>query len=269
MRAGSEEGTLAKIRALIVDDEPVARRGVRLSLRGEDDVEIVGECGDGRAAVAAIREQRPDLVFLDVQMPLLDGFGVVEAVGAENLPAVVFVTAYDEHAVRAFEAGALDYLLKPFERERFRKTLDRARRRIHDPDRDDLSRRLAALLRELRPASGGGERAKYLERIAIREAGRIFFLSTDEIDWIEAQGNYVRLHAGRDSHLLRETMDGIEVKLDPEQFLRIRRSTIVRVARIRELHTLFNGEYAVVLLDGTRLVSSRRYRKNLDALLKS
>ena len=259
---------MEKIRALIVDDEPVARRGVRLSLRGEDDIEIVGECGDGRAAVAAIREHRPDLVFLDVQMPLLDGFGVVEAVGPENLPAVVFVTAYDEHAVRAFEAGALDYLLKPFERERFRKTLARARRRIHAPDRDDLGRRLAALLGELRP-DRVGERAKHLERIAVREAGRIIFLGADEIDWIEAQGNYVRLHAGRDSHLLRETMDGIEAKLDPAKFVRIRRSAIVRVERIRELQTLFNGEYAVRLQDGTRLTSSRRYRKNLDALLKS
>jgi two-component system, LytTR family, response regulator len=258
-----------KIRALIVDDEPIARRGIRLSLRGEKDVEIIGECGDGRAALLAIREQRPDLVFLDVQMPLLDGFGVVAALDYEHLPAIVFVTAYDEHAIRAFEAGALDYLLKPFERERFQKTLARARRQILQPGRDDLNRRLGALLDSLKPESREDEPSRTLERIPIKEAGRIIFLSVGEIDWIEAQGNYVQLHAGRESHLLRETMDGIERKLDPDKFLRLRRSTLVSIERIKELQPLFNGEYVVILQDGTRLSSSRRYRKNLDALLKS
>jgi two-component system LytT family response regulator len=258
-----------KIRALIVDDEPLARRGIRLSLRGEKDVEIIGECGDGREALLAIREQRPDLVFLDVQMPLLDGFGVVKALDYENLPAIVFVTAYDEHAIRAFEAGALDYLLKPFERERFQKTLARARRQILSPDRGDLNRRLDALLDSLKPESKETERERPLERIALKEAGRIIFLSVSEIDWIEAQGNYVQLHAGRESHLLRETMDGIERKLDATKFLRLRRSTIVRLERIKELQPLFNGEYVIILRDGTRLSSSRRYRKNLDVLLKS
>jgi two-component system LytT family response regulator len=259
---------LAKIRALIVDDEPVARRGIRLSLRGEKDVEVIGECGDGREALTAIKEQQPDLVFLDVQMPLLDGFGVVAALGAEQLPAIVFVTAYDEHAIRAFEAGALDYLLKPFERDRFQKTLARARRQILHPDSDDLNRRLDALLQSFKAERRGGEPLLPLERIAIKEAGRIFFLSVGEIDWIEAQGNYVRLHAGGESHLLRETMDGIESKLDEAGFLRIRRSTLVRIERIKELLPLFNGEYRVVLQDGTQLSSSRRYRKNLDSLLK-
>jgi two-component system, LytTR family, response regulator len=258
-----------KIHALIVDDEPHARRGIRLALGDEPDVEIVGECGDGVAALAAIRAHRPDLVFLDVQMPLLDGFGVVAALAAAELPLVVFVTAYDEHALRAFDAGALDYLLKPFERERFKKTLARARRQLLGPDREDFNRRLAALLQEFKSAQTVGAGAQYLERIAIKEGGRIFFLTAAELDWIEAQGNYVRLHAGRDAHLLRETMDGLEAKLDPKEFLRIRRSALVRVARIKELHPLFNGEYAVVLQDGTRLTSSRRYRKNLDALLKT
>lgn len=260
---------MEKIRALIVDDEPVARRGIRLSLQGEKDVEIIGECGDGREAVAVIREQQPDLVFLDVQMPLLDGFGVVEALGTENLPAIVFVTAYDEHAIRAFEAGALDYLLKPFERERFQKTLARARRQIQSPNSDDFNRRLDALLQNFTAGRrGGGEQVQPLERIAIKEAGRIFFLGVSQIDWIEAQGNYVQLHSGRESHLLRETMDGIEAKLDATRFLRIRRSTLVRTERIKELQPLFNGEYRIVLQDGTQLSSSRRYRKNLDALLK-
>jgi two-component system, LytTR family, response regulator len=257
-----------KIHALIVDDEPLARRGIRLALRGEDDIEIVGECGDGLEAVAAIKAHRPELVFLDVQMPLLDGFGVVAALGAEQLPVIVFVTAYDEHALRAFEAGALDYLLKPFERERFQKTLARARRHLLNPDRADFNRRLTTLLQEFNAFAQRGAGAKHLARLAVKEGGRIFFLSAAELDWIEAQGNYVRLHAGRESHLLRETMDGLEAKLDPEEFLRIRRSTLVRVERIKELHPLFNGEYTVVLHDGTRLVSSRRYRKNLDALLK-
>ena len=261
---------LAKIRALIVDDEPVARRGIRLSLQGEKDVEVIGECGDGREALTFIKEQQPDLVFLDVQMPLLDGFGVVAALGAERLPAIVFVTAYDEHAIRAFEAGALDYLLKPFERERFQKTLARARRQILNPDTDDFNRRLDALLQSFKTELRGVEQQPPpLARIAIKEAGRIFFLNVGEIDWIEAQGNYVQLHAGRESHLLRETMDGIEGKLGAARFLRIRRSTLVRVERIKELQPLFNGEYRVVLQDGTRLSSSRRYRKNLDSLLKS
>ena len=261
---------MAKIRALIVDDEPVARRGIRLALRVEKDVEIIGECGDGREALALIKEQQPDLVFLDVQMPLLDGFGVVEALDAENLPTIVFVTAYDEHAIRAFEAGALDYLLKPFERERFQKTLARARRQILSPDSDDFNRRLDALLQSFKAEQRRAveQRPQPLERIAIKEAGRIIFLNTAEIDWVEAQGNYLKLHAGRDTHLLRETMDGIEAKLDTAAFVRIRRSTLVRVERIKELQPLFNGEYTVILQDGTRLSSSRRYRKNLDLLLK-
>jgi two-component system LytT family response regulator len=263
-----EKALLAKIRALIVDDEPVARRGIRLSLQGEKDVAIIGECGDGLEALAAIREQQPDLVFLDVQMPLLDGFGVVEALGSEHLPAIVFVTAYDEHAIRAFEAGALDYLLKPFERERFQKTLARVRRRILNPDSDDFNRRLDALLQSFTAGRRTGDQSRPLERIAIKEAGRIFFIGVSEIDWIEAQGNYLKLHAGGQSHLLRETMDGIEGKLDATRFLRIRRSTLVRIERIKELQPLFNGEYTIVLQDNTRLSSSRRYRKNLDSLLK-
>lgn len=260
---------MAKIRALIVDDEPVARRGIRLSLQGETDVEIIGECGDGRAALAAIRAEQPDLVFLDVQMPLLDGFGVVAALDVENLPAIVFVTAYDEHAIRAFEAGALDYLLKPFERERFQKTLARARRQILDSGSVDFNRRLAALLQGFKAEQSGEQLPQRLERIAVKEAGRIFFLSVCEIDWIEARGNYVQLHTGRESHLLRETIAGMESKLDASEFLRIRRSTLVRVERIKELQPLFNGEYRIILQDGTRLASSRRYRKNLDAILKS
>ena len=256
------------IRALIVDDEPVARRGIRQHLQTESDVAIIGECANGREAVAAIERQTPDLVFLDVQMPLLDGFGVVAAIGAQNLPAVVFVTAYDEHAIRAFEVNALDYLLKPIDNERFQKTLARVRERIGGSKTKQLEQNLIALLRSLEEARAEGKRATYLERVVIKEAGRVFFISVDEIDWISAHGNYVQIHAKGKAHLLRETMDGMEGKLDARKFLRLRRSTIVRIERIKELQPLFNGEYVVILKDNSRLTSSRRYRQNLDALLK-
>jgi two-component system LytT family response regulator len=257
-----------KIRALIVDDEPIARLGLRQLLRTEPDVEVVGECADGREAVAAIEELKPDLIFLDVQMPLMGGFGVVEAVGPGNLPAVVFVTAYDEHAIRAFEVHALDYLLKPVDPERFQKTLARARRQAGASKEKRLDHQLSALLRSLDELKAAGAQPVPPERVVIKEQGRISFLSTDEIDWLCAQGNYVQLHSGRETHLLRETVDGMEHKLDPRKFIRLRRSTIVRTEQIKELHPLFNGEHAVILKDGTRLQSSRRYRENLDALLK-
>lgn len=255
---------MEKIRALIVDDEPIARRGLRQLLRAEPDVEIVGECADGREAVAAIEQQRPDLIFLDVQMPLVGGFGVIEAVGAESLPAVVFVTAYDEHAIRAFEVHALDYLLKPVDPERFQKTLARARA----AKVERLDHKLSALLRSLDEFKATGAQPAPPERVVIKEQGRISFLNTHEIDWLCAQGNYVQLHAGRETHLLRETVDGMERKLDPSKFVRLRRSTIVRADRIKEMYPLSDGEYAVILKDGTRLQSSRRYRKNLNTLLK-
>lgn len=260
---------MEKIRALIVDDEPIARRGIRQLLRTEPDIEIVGECADGQGAVAAIEERKPDLVFLDVQMPLMGGFEVVEAVGAENLPAVVFVTAYDEHAIRAFEVHALDYLLKPVDPERFHKTMARARAHAGASKAKQLDHQLSALLRSLDELKTTGAQSTLAERVVIREQGRISFLGADEIDWLCAQGNYVQLHAGRETHLLRETVDGMERKLDPRKFVRLRRSTIVRAEQVKELHPLFNGEYAVILKDGTRLQSSRRYRKNLDMLLKS
>lgn len=258
------------VRALIVDDEPVARRGLRRQLQTEPGVEIVGECADGREAVAAILKLKPDLVFLDVQMPLLNGFEVVESVGPAHLPSVVFVTAHDEHAIRAFEVNALDYLLKPFDRERLQKALQRARAYVgNDAETKRLEERLSDLLRGLEELKAVDGAKNYLERIVVKESGRVFFLGVSEIDWLCAHGNYLQIHAGGATHLLRETVDAIESKLDPREFLRLRRSTIVRIERIRELHPLFNGEYAVVLKDNTRLTSSRRYRRNLDRLLKS
>ncbi|MCI0695278.1 LytTR family DNA-binding domain-containing protein [candidate division KSB1 bacterium] len=250
-----------KIRTLIVDDEPLARERIRTLLADELDLEIIGECANGHEAVGAIQRDKPDLLFLDVQMPELDGFGVLQRLGAEKLPAVIFVTAYDQYALRAFEVHALDYLLKPFDRERFQKALQRARLQIQQAKDGDLNQRLLALLENLQP-----ER-KWLERLVVKSGGRVFFLKAEEIDWIEAAGNYVRLHAGRESHLLRETIKNLETQLDPKKFLRLNRSTIVRIDRIKELQPWFNGEYAIILQDGSRLTSSRGYREKLDALL--
>ncbi|MDQ3799924.1 MAG: response regulator [Acidobacteriota bacterium] len=264
---------MRNIRVLIVDDEPLARRGIRRLLEREADFEIAGEAGNGQIAAAKIESEKPDLVFLDIQMPLVDGFSLVEKTGAKNLPEIVFVTAYDEHAIKAFEAGALDYVLKPIDPERFRKTLERVRRRVNSslpPPQDSAIEPeiIDKLLRGLAKSKTRNAPPAFLERIPVKEAGRVFFIGADEIDWVGACGNYIEIHAGREKHLLRETMDGIESKLNPNEFLRIRRSTIVRIEKIKELHPLFNGEFAVILRDGTELSSSRRYRKNLETILK-
>lgn len=250
-----------KIRALIVDDEPIARERIRSLLADEPDVEIVAECRDGNEAVATIRKERPDLVFLDVQIPELDGFGVVETLEGEPLPAIVFVTAYDQYALQAFEVHAIDYLLKPFDEERFGRALSRARKAIQAAAVDDgVNDRLLALIKGLKPE-------RFLERVVVKSSGRLFFLRTDEIDWIESSGNYACMHAGKEAHLIRETMSALEARLDPEQFIRIHRTAIVRIDQIKELHPLFHGEYEVVLRDGTRLTLSRSYRDRLQGLL--
>jgi two-component system LytT family response regulator len=254
----------SKIRVLIVDDEPLARRGICQLLESETDFEIAGEASNGREAVSKIEKISPDLVFLDVHMPLLDGFLFIEKVSAENLPEIVFVTAYDEHAIRAFEAGAIDYLLKPINPERFRKTLERVRRRVLSGEDKLLENKLANLLSNLKHLE-----ENYLERIPVKENERIRFLDVKKIDWISSQGNYIEIHIEGEKFLLRETMDGIERKLNPHDFLRIRRSIIIRIEQIKELYPLFNGEFEVVLKNGARLSSSRRYRQNLNSLLKS
>ena len=250
-----------KIRAMVVDDEAMARERVVSLLRQEQDIELIGECSDGQQAVNAINSQQPDLVFLDVQMPAVDGFRVIEQVGPEKMPAVVFVTAYDEYAVRAFEVHALDYLLKPFERERFQQTLQHARSHVERRRAGDLGKRLMALVQDIKPEP------QKLDRLVVKSGGRVFFLRTEDIVWIEAAGNYVRLHLGEDSHLFRETMNGIEARLDPQRFVRIHRSRIVNSDRIKELQPWFNGEYVVVLQNGTRLMLSRGYREKLQERL--
>ena len=251
------------IRTCIVDDEPLARERIRSLLDGEPDIEVVAECGDGQEAVATIRSQRPDLLFLDVQMPVLDGFGVLQALDGDVPPAVVFVTAYDQYALQAFEVSALDYLLKPFSVTRFRKAVHRVRTELTREGGPVTSERLMSLLETFRPPD-----KKTSERIVLKSAGRVSFLKTDELDWVAAEGNYVRLHVGAQSYLLRETMKGIETKLDPERFIRIHRSTIVNTDRIKELHPLFHGEYAVILRDGTRLTASRGPENKLRRLLE-
>jgi two-component system, LytTR family, response regulator len=251
------------IRTLIVDDEPLARSRLRALLEREEDITVVGECGDGNEAVAAIRELQPDLLFLDVQMPALDGFGVLEAVGGDRVPAVIFVTAYDKYAIQAFEVHALDYLLKPFDRERFHLALERARAQLQREETVAASERLLALLEDAQAQAA----KKPLQRLVIKSGGRVFFLRVEEIDWIEAAGNYVRLHVARETHLLRETMNALETRLDPEQFVRIHRSTIVHLDRIQELQPWFHGDYKVILRDGTQLTLSRGYRQKLQELL--
>ena len=248
---------MSKIRTVIVDDEALARRGIRAQLEEQDDIEIVAECRNGLEAVSAIEEQSPDLVFLDVQMPELDGFGVLEAVGIEHMPVMIFVTAYDEYALRAFDVHALDYLLKPVDADRFAIALRRARKQVQHHGIRDLNRRLQSFLDDVQ------SKRDFTERLVIRVGGRICFMNVGEIDWIEAADNYVCLHVGSETHLVRETMNRLEKKLDPTQFLRIHRSRIVNIKQIKEMQPLFRGEYDIMLQDGTRLESGRGYRDNV------
>ena len=246
------------IRVLIVDDEPLARERLRTFLQDEPEVSLVGECATGKEAVAAIRKKKPHLVFLDVQMPELNGFGVLEQLGPEHCPPVIFVTAHDRFACRAFEVHAIDYLLKPFDRSRFRTALGRALRRIQAPPAGQ-SQQMANLLAEVRPGA-------LSDRLAVKSGGRVLLIKLEEIDYIEAASNYVEIHVGRESHLLRETMTKLEERLPSDRFLRISRSTIVHIDRIKELQPLFHGEYSVILRDGTKLTLSRGYRDKLPSL---
>ena len=250
-----------KIRTLIVDDERPARQLILTLLRTEPDIEVIGECANGSEAVEVIRKSSPDLVFLDIQMPGLDGFGVVAALADQPLPLLVFVTAYDKHAVRAFELHALDYLLKPFEYDRLHESVQRARLRLQKDSSEPYRDRVLGLLEDLYIKS------QSWERLAIRESGRVIFVRPDEIDWIDAQGNYLRLHVGKVSYLLRETMGTAEARLAPKKFLRVNRSTLVNLERIKEWQPLFHGDSVIILNDSTRLTVSRLYREKFDRLV--
>jgi two-component system LytT family response regulator len=240
------------LRVVVVDDEPPARNKLLAALRTEPDVEVVAEAGTGLEAVEAIRRLAPDLVFLDVQMPGLSGFEVIEAVGAQRMPAVVFVTAYDEYALDAFEVEAVDYLLKPFTAERFRKAFARARERAAAAGSGE---RLARLVESLRPG--------HVERLVVTEGKRLFFVPLREVFRLSAEGNYVRLHTAAGSHLVRDTLARLEGRLDPARFARIHRSEIVAIDAVRELQPFFHGDYAVILKNGERLRLSRRYQERL------
>jgi two-component system, LytTR family, response regulator len=249
------------VRALIVDDEPLARRGVALRLQQFRDVEIVGECGDGASAVEKILELAPDVVFLDVQMPGMDGFDVLRALPQGELPSVIFLTAYEQHALRAFEVHALDYVLKPVDDERFSVAVQRARQVQDTGSRIQMAERMMRLLNE--------ETGKYVSRFPVRVGSRIQVVHTDDIEWIAAAGDYAELHCGGRCHLLRETMTALEQKLNPSQFLRIHRSRIVRASCVRELRPIDNREYLVKLSDGSEHRSSRTYAERLDDWLSS
>ncbi len=254
-----------KIRTLIVDDEPLARRNLRLLLEKDAQIEIVEESRNGREAVKAINTLLPDLIFLDIQMPEMDGFDVLERVGPEKIQAIIFVTAFDHYALKAFDVHALDYLLKPFDDERFADALRRAKSQIEAREINRVSKRLLALLDERERFA----RQSYLTRVMIKASGRVVLLKVEDIDFIEADGNYAKLHVGCKAHLLREKMHDLEGRLDPAKFVRIHRSAIVNLDRIKEMHPHFNGDYIVVLEDGRQLRLSRTRRENLEARLKA
>lgn len=250
-----------QISTFIVDDEPLARTRIRSLLADAGDFEVIGECDNGADAVDAIERQRPQLVFLDVQMPEGSGFDVLEAIDPSNRPATVFVTAFDSYAVKAFDVHAVDYLLKPVDRERFEEALDRVRRALERNDLDEMNRKLTSLIDNVR------RDRRFLNRVVIKTSGRVVFLRVQEIDWVEAAGNYVRIHFGEQSHLLRETMNALETRLDPEQFLRIHRSVIVNIDRIKEMQPAFHGDYYVILKNGRQLPLSRGYRDKIEPFL--
>jgi two-component system LytT family response regulator len=249
-----------KVRTLIADDELLARERLRQLLAGQPEIDIVGECADGREAVAEIQKKTPNLIFLDIQMPELDGFAVLEAIDLEPMPVIVFVTAHDRFALRAFEVHAVDYLLKPFDRERFQSALHRALEQVRHRGDPARAQAQAALLTDMQAP------AKPVDRLAIKSSGRITILRTADIAWVQAAHNYVEIHEDKRSHLLRESMAGIEQKLPPDKFVRISRSVIVNVDQVKELEPTFYGEYKVTLHDGTCLTLSRRYRKKLPQL---
>lgn len=251
-----------KIRVLIIDDEPLGRKMVRQMLGAHREAEIVGECENGLEAIAAIKVENPDLIFLDVQMPGANGFNVLEAIAGEKQPVVIFVTAYDEYAIRAFEVNASDYLLKPYDRERFEQAFERGARQIKNRDSDKINEQLRAFL-----SANKSVEQQFIERFIIKANGRVFFLKAEEIYWIEAEENYVMMHTRQNKYLFRDAISRLEQTLNPHKFQRIGRSTIVNLDFVKELQPWFRGNYKVILQDGTELKLSHHYRQNLNKYL--
>lgn len=252
-----EEGAIQEIRTLIVDDEPLARSRLRRLLAGDNSIKVVAECVDAFDAVSAIQDESPDLVFLDIQIPEKDGFAVIDEVGVDKMPYTIFVTAYEQYAIRAFEVDALDYLLKPYSEERFLKALERAKRQLSNSSATEIEKHILEAVEQLRA------RPDYLERILIKTRGRFFFLMVNEVGWIKSEGNYLRLHVRHNSYLIRDTVHNLLSQIDPKRFLRINRATIVNVQMVKELVQIGHGDYNVILKDGTKLNLSRHYRENL------
>jgi two-component system LytT family response regulator len=249
------------IRALLVDDEPLARKRLRELLKDDSGTIVIGECSNGMETVAAVSELRPDLIFLDVQMPGMDGLAVSETLRGPQSPLVIFVTAYENYAVKAFDVQAVDYLLKPFDRARFTQALQRAKDRLREKRHDDVNRRILDLLSEIK------DKPQYLDRLVIKNNERVFVLKTDEIDWIEAEGNYVRVHFGSQSSLIRETLSNLAAQLDPRKFPRIHRSRLVNIDHIQELQPWSHRDWRIILRGGAELRLSRNYRDQLHQLL--
>jgi two-component system LytT family response regulator len=260
-----ERAVGSAIRAVIADDERLARKKLSILLASEPKVEVVAECSDGRQTVTAIRSHRPDMLLLDIQMPDLNGFEVLSEIPPDEMPQVIFTSAYDQYAIRAFETHALDYLLKPFDQDRLHAAIERARAEIQKCKDQDLTNRVLELLSAVK--SGKRPVPEFDERLAIRTNGRVVFLNLEEIQWIEAAANYVRLNTGKDSYLFREAISRISERLNPSHFVRIHRSVIVNVTRIKELIPVNSGEYVVVLHSGKELSCSRGYRANLQPLI--
>jgi two-component system, LytTR family, response regulator len=251
------------VRVVVADDEPIGRQRLIRLLQAEPDTEVVAACADGEEAVGAIREHLPDVVLLDIQMPQLDGFEVVAALGEAQQPSIIFVTAHDQYALRAFEVRAFDYLLKPVEADRLRLAMDRATSTQQRSAQGSVTRRILTLLEEI----NARERGRGRDRLVVRTPERAFFLRADSVDWIEAAGKVVHLHVGRTVHALRESMAELEQELDPTRFVRVSRSVIVNLDRIQEIQPWFQGDYVLILADGTRLTSTRGYRDNMRKLL--
>lgn len=251
-----------KIRTVIADDMPLARSRIRRYLKTDSEIEIISECSRGGEAIEAINNLKPDLVFLDVEMPEVSGFEVLQAINLDPTPVVIFVTAYDQFTLRAFDYHALDYLLKPFDEARLKRALERAKRELKQTKQTDINEQLQSVLQN------GKAESKFLKRIAIKSGERTFFLPTDDIDWVSTAGNYLELHVGKQTHLIRERMCELEAKLDPTKFVRIHRLSLINIERVREMQPLFNGDYVIILRNGARLTLSRTYREKLFDLIE-